>query len=355
MDGARTRRARTPAILPRDRASVGRALGLFLTAGGLFSLILGLALPGFAGHGLVLALSLVVSLAVALAGIACLRAPVRVPVGVLVTAPVATTIVLGAMNVATHDSSTGSQLFLLWPVIFAASFLDLRLNIVVLSTVIVVEAVVMGLLQSPSAAVVDAGSLALAFTLAAFAILAQRRRVDGLVAALESQAREDPVTGLPNRRAFDEQLERALASARRGPTPLSLLILDVDRFKDVNDLRGHPAGDAALRSVAESLRVATRDADAIARLGGDEFAVLMADCDTADALRVARAVRSEVSVRTAAAGERITVSVGVATTWDGRSTGTDLLAASDEALYDAKLDGGDRVAAAGSAVPVLEL
>ena len=80
----------------------------------------------------------------------------------------------------------------------------------------------------------------------------------------------------------------------------------------------------------------------------------MADCDAADALHVARAVRSEVSVRTAAGGERITVSVGVATTRDGRSTGTALLAASDAALYDAKLDGGDRVSAAGPEVLALE-
>jgi diguanylate cyclase (GGDEF)-like protein len=355
MDGARTTATRTSPILPRDRASVGRALGLFLTAAGLFSLIVGMALPGFAGHGLVLAITLAVSLGAVVAGIACLRAPIRVPVWVIVASPVVTTVVIGALNLVTRDASTGSQLFLLWPVVFAASFLDLRRNAVVLSTVVVVEGIVMGALQTPSRAIVDGGSLALAFTLAALAILAQRDRVDGLVTALESQAREDVVTELPNRRAFDEQLERALASARRGATPLSLLVLDVDRFKDVNDLRGHPAGDAALRSVAESLRAATRDADAIARLGGDEFAVLMADCDATDALSVARAVRSEVSLRTAAAGERITVSVGVATTGDGRSTGAALLSASDAALYEAKLDGGDRVAAARPEVPALGL
>jgi diguanylate cyclase (GGDEF)-like protein len=350
MDGAQTTAIRTSPILPRDRVSAGRALGLFLTAGGLFSLVFGLALPGFAGHGAVLAISLAISLVVSAVGIWCLRAPARVPVWVIAAAPIVAPVVLGTMNLITRDASTGSQLFLLWPVVFAASYLDLRRNILVLSTVVVVEAVVMGVLATPSRAVIDAGALALAFTLTALAILAQRHRVNGLVAALESQAREDPVTQLPNRRAFDEQLERALASARRGPSPLSLLIVDVDRFKDVNDLRGHPAGDAALRCVAESLRAATRDADAIARLGGDEFAVLMADCDAADGLRVARAVRSEVSVRTAAAGERITVSVGVATTRDGRGTGAALLAASDAALYDAKLDGGDRVSAAGPEV-----
>ena len=354
MDGARPIATRRLPILPRDRVIAGRALGLFLTAGGLFGVILSLAVPGFAGHGAARAISLVVLLAVALAGVACLRAPVRIPVWVIVAAPIVTTLILGGLNLLTRDASTGSQLFFLWPVVFAASYLDLRRNILVLSTVVAVEAIVMGVLVTPSRAVVDAGSLALAFTLAALAILAQRRRVDGLVAALESQAREDPVTGLPNRRAFDEQLERALASARRGPTALSLLIVDVDRFKDVNDLLGHPAGDDALRCVAGSLRAATRDADAIARLGGDEFAVLMADCEAPDALRVARAVRSEVSVRTAAAGERITVSVGVATTRNGRTTAAELLAASDAALYAAKLDGGDRVSAAGPGVLALE-
>ena len=329
-------------------------MGLFLTAGGLFGVISGLTVPGFAGHGAVLAVSLVVCLLAAGAGLACLRAPLRVPVWALIAAPVVTTLVLGTLNLLTRDSSTGSQLFFLWPVVFAASYLDVRRNILVLSTVVAVEATVMGVLASPSRAVVNASALALAFTLTALAILAQRRRVDVLVTALESQAREDPVTALPNRRAFDEQLERALASARRGPTALSLLIVDVDRFKDVNDLLGHPAGDEALRCVAESLRAATRDADAIARLGGDEFAVLMADCEAPDALRVARAVRSEVSVRTAAAGERITVSVGVATTRNGRTTAVALLTAADAALYAAKLDGGDRVAAAGPEVLALE-
>jgi diguanylate cyclase (GGDEF)-like protein len=353
-DGARATTTRTPAIQLRDRVSAGRAVGLFLTAGGLLSVIFGVTVPGFAGHGPVLAVSLAVAVAIAAMGIACLRAPGRVSVVVLVGAPVVATVLVGALNLATRDSSTGSQLFLLWPVVYAASFLDLRRNVLVLSTVVVVEAMVMGVLESPSRATIDAGSLALAFTLAALAILAQRHRVGGLLAALESQAREDPVTALPNRRAFDEQLERAFASARRSATPLSLLILDVDRFKDVNDQRGHPAGDAALRSVAEALRASTRGADGIARLGGDEFAVLLADCEPVDALRVADAVRSEVSLRTAATGERITVSVGAATTHDGQGTATALLAASDAALYEAKLHGGDQVAAARSEVPTFD-
>ena len=94
----------------------------------------------------------------------------------------------------------------------------------------------------------------------------------------ESQAREDPSPRCPTGgRSTSSSSGRSRRAPR--PTPLSLLIVDVDRFKDVNDLFGHPAGDAALRRVAESLRAATRDADAIARLGGDEFAVLMADCE----------------------------------------------------------------------------
>lgn len=354
MDGAQTTTTRTSPILPRNRVSAGRAMGLFLAAGGLFSLVAGLLVPGFAGHGAVLAVALAAALAVSVAGIWCLRAPARVPVWVIAATPVVVSLVLGTLNLITRDSSTGSQLFFLWAVVFAASFLDLRCNILVLSTVVVAETTVMAVLVTPSQAVVDAGSLALAFTLTALAILAQRRRVNDLVRALESQAREDPITALPNRRAFDEQLERSLAAARRGPAPLSLLVLDVDRFKDVNDLRGHPAGDAALRGVAGALRAATRDADAVARLGGDEFAVLMADCDAADALRVALAVRSEVSLRTSAAGEPITVSVGVATTTDGRSTAAVLLAEADVALYEAKMDGGDRVAAARPEVPAFD-
>ena len=150
MDGAKPTTTRTlpdPAARPRQR---GPGHGVVPHRRRPLQPGLRPAVPGFAGHGAVLAISLAASLAVAAAGIWCLRAPVRVPVWVMAAAPVVATLVLGALNLITRDSSTGSQLFFLWAVVFAASFLDLRRNILVLSTVVAAEAIVMGVLQTPS-------------------------------------------------------------------------------------------------------------------------------------------------------------------------------------------------------------
>ena len=126
---------------------------------------------------------------------------------------------------------------------------------------------------------------------------------------------------------------------------MSLLVLDVDHFKDVNDAYGHPAGDSLLRSVAQALSQRTKASDLAARLGGDEFAVVLPDCAAADAVRVAERVRAAFA--DAVAPLRATLSAGVATIPDHASGGEDLVAAADAALYAAKRGGRDRTAVAG--------
>jgi diguanylate cyclase (GGDEF)-like protein len=154
-------------------------------------------------------------------------------------------------------------------------------------------------------------------------------------------ANEDPLTGLFNRRRFLEELEREVAAARRSSKPGAVLMLDLDRFKEVNDSLGHSAGDRALVAVADTLRNRLRTTDTIGRLGGDEFAVVLPDCGHAEARRVAQEIGGAVgdaSALTIAGHERrMTTSIGIAP-YGSRAdehAGT-LLVEADLAMYRAK-------------------
>ena len=172
-----------------------------------------------------------------------------------------------------------------------------------------------------------------------------RRRIEAEGAAARL-ARRDALTGLPNRRTFNEELERRLAEARADGGTVALLLLDLDRFKLVNDISGHPAGDRLLQQVADRLASAMREEDFLARVGGDEFAVLIDAPRAADAhFRVARRILAVVADPTAADGKRIetTASIGIAIfPMDGDSA-AELLSHADSAVYQAKASGRNAV------------
>ena len=167
-----------------------------------------------------------------------------------------------------------------------------------------------------------------------------------LLAALHGQANTDARTGLANSRAFDLALESAL-EARVGDEVLSVLMLDIDHFKDFNDRHGHPAGDEALRAFANTLRACMRDGDIAARYGGEEFAVYLPGIDHASALGIAERIRSrtEAMIVSLAPGltDRLTISAGVATAPDHGQDRVTLLRLADQALYLAKTSGRNRV------------
>lgn len=168
-----------------------------------------------------------------------------------------------------------------------------------------------------------------------------------LVAEMRRLAAFDDLTGLAGRRHFATELERELDRARRELRPLSVLMIDADHFKAVNDVYGHAAGDAVLIALADSLKHCTRSLDVVGRLGGEELGVLLPGADAQIALMVAGRLRAAIEkLRVPWRGDvvRVTVSIGVAT-WDASLTGAALLDRADQALYRAKSTGRNRVVA----------
>jgi diguanylate cyclase (GGDEF)-like protein len=181
----------------------------------------------------------------------------------------------------------------------------------------------------------------------------QQKRHSRFQVELKRTATVDALTGLLNRRAFDERLSAEVSRSVRYDTPLSLLMFDVDSFKEVNDALGHPAGDRVLRAVADVVRAQIREADVAFRYGGDEFALLLPATTKTAAFAVAEKLRGAVASRPLAGGDggidspsgvvRVTISVGVASVQGATGTPLGLLESADRALYQAKRSGRDQV------------
>jgi diguanylate cyclase (GGDEF)-like protein len=168
---------------------------------------------------------------------------------------------------------------------------------------------------------------------------------------LEQLARTDGLTGLSNYRSFSETLETEWARNRREGRPLSVAMVDVDRFKTYNDTFGHRAGDEALRRVAGAIGgLGKREGDVVARYGGDEFSMVLVGSDRHGAVRMAERARAAVEelelLEPESTLEKLTLSIGVATTVPSSGMTTeDLLRAADQALYEAKRRGRNCVVA----------
>src|SRR3954471_24599049 len=172
-----------------------------------------------------------------------------------------------------------------------------------------------------------------------------RERVDRLIARLADAARTDALTGLLNRRGFQELMEVEIERALRSSRPLAILVGDLDHFKHLNDRFGHAAGDLALKRFAEIAGMASRRIDAVARIGGEEFALLLPDTEQHAAYLLAERLRRSVKEPSAGkAGEMDlpTVSFGVASFPTHAADAAALMHAADQALYAAKAMGRDR-------------
>jgi diguanylate cyclase (GGDEF)-like protein len=180
-------------------------------------------------------------------------------------------------------------------------------------------------------------------------VRALNRRVEDLVQELDSSARLDPLTGALNRRGFDERLGIELSRARRTGEPLTVLTVDLDGLKAINDRHGHGAGDETLELAAAVMADSLRDLDVLARTGGDEFVVLLPGCDPSVGLEKAEALRAEVRARSKRESWPVTASIGVAGAPPFPLDPEALMNAADTALYRAKALGRDRVSLAGRA------
>ncbi len=176
----------------------------------------------------------------------------------------------------------------------------------------------------------------------------QRRNVQ-----LEELATSDGLTGLKNHRHFRDALETGVSLANRQGAPYSLVMLDLDHFKQYNDAFGHPAGDDVLRDLACALREGVRDHDVVARYGGEEFVLLLPMTDADAAMVVGERLRSAIAGRPWPL-RPITASLGIATTGPRAATPADLLDLADRALYRSKAAGRDRVTHALDLGPEVE-
>ena len=162
-------------------------------------------------------------------------------------------------------------------------------------------------------------------------------------ARLEHQAQTDPLTGLFNHRAFHERLRQALANASRSHDAVSLLMLDIDDFKRVNDVYGHGAGDEILRSLADTLKDAVRTSDVVYRLGGEEFAIVIASRSAQNAERLAHRLVERVEATEFDPAGRITISVGLARGPEHAMNPRELIACAEAAMMTAKARGKNQI------------
>ena len=244
-------------------------------------------------------------------------------------------VVMGAGSVmiayGVHIAGTGrlagaGSVLYLWVTIYAAHYFPWRIVVAHLSVILGSYAVVLVVDHAPAGPALWLGMTGTTVVTAWV--------VASLAGRLREQASTDLLTGLPNRRGWEDNLEREFSRALRRRSPLCVAVLDLDNFKALNDTEGHQAGDRVLRVSAATWLGLLRDSDILARYGGDEFAVILPDCTPQK--------DTEIMHRLSESTEGSTCSVGVA--WAGENdTAQSLIDRADRALYDAKAAGGARV------------
>jgi diguanylate cyclase (GGDEF)-like protein len=178
-------------------------------------------------------------------------------------------------------------------------------------------------------------------SVAAAALVRLLDRIGELQRQLEGAVRTDELTGLPNRRFLFEMLAREIERARRRDAKLTVVFVDIDQFKRVNDRHGHQVGDAVLREAAATIKAGLRTYDTVSRYGGDEFVLVLPDTGAWEGHAVAERIRESVAASVFAGKVRITISLGAADLGKGMDADR-LLKAADTAVYRAKRAGRDR-------------
>ena len=336
MDG------QTQARHPHERPTAARVGGFLLLTGGLLAVILMAVGPGFV-HGKTEPTLVIASIAV-IVGTICATRPQRIPGWFLPMIGPFGTVLIGLSSVLTGTANDGSELLYMWTVLYSAYFLPLRyagISVILVAVVYPPIAIsVLGRLGiTPSVYLVGTSIVTLLI------VSSLRRQISGVITASALEARTDKLTGLSNRRSWDEEMTRELARQRRLDSSLCVLMIDLDHFKRLNDTHGHAAGDVALVGVAAILRGLARQSDVLARVGGEEFALLLPDCALDDAANRGEEIRAAIEHASAGWQTPVTVSIGLAALGLHADNGEDLMGAADVALYEAKRHGRNTVRA----------
>jgi diguanylate cyclase (GGDEF)-like protein len=286
----------------------------------------------------------ITTLAAYLVAIGFLVAWDRLPLWAFEASPLAGTAVVSlAVYFGGPEAATAYSLFYLWVALAACYFLRPPIAFAHLCAASAAYALV--LLVAPGHVRLPGLTWAMVTgTLGVLGILMTtlRGQLDRLVMQLAAAARTDSLTQLANRRELEGRFAAELERSTRTARPLSILVLDLDWFKEYNDRFGHSAGDRVLVMLAQALKRATRTSDVVARLGGEEFGVLAPETDETEAYLLSERLRAEMRTAFARETEKMTISCGVATFPVHGITSGELLHAADRALYEAKESGRDR-------------
>jgi diguanylate cyclase (GGDEF)-like protein len=254
-----------------------------------------------------------------------------------------------ALDLLTRDASFGAQIFLTFPVLYAASQVPRRGAVAVLGASVLAECAIVFSQLAVHEAVNDAAYLLAALVASTSLLVLSGERRDALVAELERRAAVDPLTGLVTRRVLDNAAKSALSGAASA-AGTALILLDLDKFKSVNDHHGHPAGDEVLVQLAELLRVGCRADDVVSRMGGDEIAILLPGCSLGAAQRRAEEICLRIRAHAFVVGGEqrlsMTASAGIAHAPTSAEDLHTIYAAADHALYLSKRGGRDQVSTA---------
>lgn len=342
---------------PRDRVAAGR-----VAAGG--AVVVGAALVGIEAFGLAsgrasaspgtLGVAIVVGAVLLGAALTVRRSAARVPRAVWAGLPVLALVTLVGLHLIAPEQGAAGQVGLIYPVVFAAAVMRRRFAGAVTVLAVLASAWIALTARPLADAAVDLAATATALTVTACVLVRTGRRQDELTARLATLAATDPLTGLATRRGL-EDAALALGGARSARAGLDglvgngLVLIDLDRFRTLNELYGRPVGDAALVHVAGILAAQVPDGATAARMGGDEFAVLLPTMTREQTRQVAvdllEAVRA-VPMEHGATGLPVSVSIGLAHRVAGVPDLTGLYAAADAALHRAKSEGRGRVVVA---------
>jgi diguanylate cyclase (GGDEF)-like protein len=330
-----------PSMVREDRVTMARTF-TYLFGTGATLVLLSLLFPHSPGRdttGL-----LITTLGAYLVAIGFLVAWDRLPLWAFEASPLAGTVVVSlAVYFSGPEAATAYALFYLWVALAACYFL--RPPVAFTHLCIASAAYALILVVSPGHVMLPGLTWAMVTgTLAVLGILMTtlRGQLDQLVKQLAAAARTDSLTQLANRRELEERFAAELERSTRTARPLSVVVLDLDWFKEYNDRFGHSAGDRVLVLLAQALKRATRTSDVVARLGGEEFGVLAPETDETEAYLLSERLRAEVRSAFARETEKMTISCGVASFPIHGITLGELLHAADRALYEAKESGRDR-------------